>query len=94
MRDLPATLSNRVPKGSNAAAWVTRQVVKGTTKSVTGRVTRLIPGLGMGVSAWRSTRRQGSQGLHMKNVFRGAWEGDLVDLSTAVEAEEVRTSRS
>jgi len=89
VRDLPTALGRQVPTGSHAAAWVTRKIVYRSLASATKRVTRLVPGLGMGVGAWSSRKLQRAQGEKMRAVYQAAWAGIATDLSGAEEAVEV-----
>ena len=89
VRDLPNALGRQVPTGSHAAAWVTRKIVYRSLATATKRITRLVPGLGMGVGAWSSRKLQRAQGEKMRGVFQAAWSGLAGDLSAAVEAEEI-----
>ena len=89
MKDLPAAIASQVPRGKNAAAWVTRRMVRRTTAQLTRRITRLIPGLGAGVAAWRSSRSQEDQGRKMQAIYRAAWDGGGIDLRLSTEAELV-----
>ncbi len=89
VKDLPAAIASQVPRGKNAAAWVTRRMVRRTTGQLTRRITRLIPGLGAGVAVWRSSRSQEDQGRKMQAIYRAAWDGGGIDLRLSTEAELV-----
>lgn len=89
MKDLPAALASQAPSGKNAAVWVTRRMVRYSTRQLTRRVTRLIPGLGTGMAVWRSSRGQEAQGRKMQAIYRGAWDGGGINLRLSTEAEVV-----
>jgi len=86
VRDLPTAFGKQLPQGEQqAAAWMTRHLVRRSLRQATRRVTRLLPGLDVGLSAWSSRKRVAAQGERMRTVFRAAWDGDSLqgDISEA-----------
>ena len=87
VRSLPALFSG---DRSDTGTWIARQVVSRTAASITQRITRLVPGLSVGLGAWSAGRRTGRLAEKMIDVYRRALEAALFDVDGEELAVEVR----
>jgi hypothetical protein len=87
VRDLPSTMKHNMPPARQAAAWMTRRVVRRAVWQVAAKGIRLVPGLSTGVSAWAAQKRVQAQGRRMAEVLRRASEVHPGALLTVIEAE-------
>ncbi len=83
----PKTAS--APDTGEITAWMTRQIVQSSIRSLTRRFSRWIPGLGLGFSVAFARRQMKKQGREMQSVFRAAYEGRPLDAEAAIEVEEL-----
>ena len=89
IRDLPDVMRSQVPATRQATGWLVRQVITRTALSVANRVTRLVPGLGVGVAAWGAQRRIEAMGSRMAGVYARACTDGAFDIDDEVLAVEV-----
>lgn len=88
VRDLPAFLSRASPVQGDAGRWVVRQIVGRTATALTRRVSRLVPGLGVGIGAFGAGKRTMEAADRMIEVYSRALEAipfDVGDEELAVE---------
>lgn len=89
MRDLPAAFGTQLPAPDQAAAWMTRHIVRRAVRQATSRVWRWIPGVATGMSAVAGRKRARAHGERMRDLYRSAWTGEPLDLRGTVDVEEV-----
>lgn len=87
VRNLPALFSR---ERTDTGTWLAKQVVQRTAASLTQRVTRLVPGLSVGLGAWSAGRRTGRLAEKMIDVYGRALEAALFDVDGEELAVEVR----
>jgi hypothetical protein len=89
VRDLPALLKSQLPAAQAASAWLGRRILSRSITLVARRVSKLIPGLGAGISAWSALRRTEEAGDRMIAIYRRACEGAPIDWGDEVLAVEI-----
>jgi hypothetical protein len=89
VRDLPDLIRAQLPASGPASSWVARQVVQRTVSSAVGRVTRLVPGLSVGLAGLGARRRIDAIGRRMIRTYQRACEAVPFDLAGEVDAIEV-----
>lgn len=89
VRDLPDLLRKQLPSASEAGNWVARQAVQRTVARAVGRVTRVVPGLSVGLAGLGARRRMDAMARRMLPVFQRACEALPFDIAVEFEAVEV-----
>lgn len=87
VRNLPTLFAR---ERTDTGTWLARQIVSRTAASLTQRVTRLVPGLSVGLGAWTAGRRTGRVAEKMIEVYSRALEAALFDVEGEELAVEVR----
>ena len=90
VRDLPSTVAHNMPPARQAAAWMTRRVIRRAVWQVAAKGIRLVPGLSTGISAWSAQKRIQAQGRRMAQVLGRACEAHPIALLGVIEAEIVK----
>lgn len=89
--ELPDLVRKQLPARRPDNAWLVRLMASRARALVTGRMTRLVPGLGAGLAGWRANRRVEQMGRRMAEVYlRGA---DLEPFLLDGEEDAVEVSR-
>jgi len=89
MRDLPSAFGSQLPAPDQAAAWMTRHIVRRAMRQATRRFWRWIPGVATGLSAVAGRKRARAHGERIRDLYRRAWTGEPLDLGHAVDVEEL-----
>lgn len=89
MRDLPTAFGTQLPAPDQAAVWMTRHIVRRAVRQATTKLWRWIPGVATGLSAVAGRKRARSHGERMRDLYRGAWSGEPLDLRRAIDVEEL-----
>lgn len=89
VRDLPTLFGRSLPTNHDPGRWMVRQLVARTATSLTRRVSRLVPGLGMGIGAFGAGRRTMNAAERMIDVYSRALEALPFDVADATPAIEI-----
>jgi hypothetical protein len=89
VRDLPDLLRRQLPSASDAGGWLARQAVQRTVARAVGRVTRIVPGLSVGLAGLGARRRMDALARRMITVFQRSCEALPFDIGVEFEAVEV-----
>ncbi len=89
MRDLPSAFGSQLPAPDQAAAWMTRHIVRRAVRQTTRRLWRWIPGVATGLSAISGRKRARAHGERMRDLYRSAWTGEPLDLRNSIDVEEL-----
>jgi len=89
IRHLPGAFGTQLPAADQAAAWMTRHIVRRAVRQAASRFWRWIPGVGSGLSAVAGRRRARAHGERMRKVYRSTWTGEPLDLRGAVDVDEL-----
>jgi len=69
LSDLPTIVRAGLPAHHNGSVWLTRTMLTQATSAVGRRITRFVPGLGIGLGAFQARRNARAQGDRMLQVF-------------------------
>ena len=89
LRELSMVLRARLPAVQSVTARLARSVAIRAAVSSSRRMSRILPGVGAGMSGWHARRSAREQGDRMRHVFERAWEGTAPFEGTLEEAVEV-----
>ena len=90
LTQLPAVVGRQLPDRQRATRWMVQRSTSQVARALATRLTRAIPGAGMGIAAWSARRRLREQGARMQLVFSRAWDGSTLYSGDFEEAVEVR----